>query len=142
MAMTGEQMRAARAMLRWEQSELAARADVSVKTVKRLEAMSGTLDARSIWSIKKAFELGGIEFLDANDFRGGGEGVRLQKDRTAMLRRKISEATASWLQITLETAVKNDEDYFERSIDEILDFVILEIRVGLKRSVEDLLRKE
>jgi transcriptional regulator with XRE-family HTH domain len=39
--MAAEQLRAARAMLRWDQRQIAAKADVSPETIKRLEKMDG-----------------------------------------------------------------------------------------------------
>jgi transcriptional regulator with XRE-family HTH domain len=141
MTMTGEQLRAARAMVRWEQAELAQRANVSVKTIKRLEAVSGPLDARSNWSIKNALELAGIEFLDADDYRSRGDGVRFHKDRTATLRRKLIEDISSWLEVTLKMAVEKDEDLFERPAEEIVEIVSEEIRDKLAKSIEEILRK-
>jgi DNA-binding XRE family transcriptional regulator len=71
--LTGEQLRAGRAMLGWDQSELAEKADVSLKTIKRMEATSGRIDARSTWSVKNALEIAGIEFLDGDgDWRTRG----------------------------------------------------------------------
>ncbi|MBX3492134.1 MAG: helix-turn-helix domain-containing protein [Parvibaculum sp.] len=79
---TAEQLRAARAMLRWEQKDLAEKAQVSLPTVKRLEAMSGSLMAvrvDTIEALKRAIQAGGIEFIPEN---GGGAGIRF-RDREA-----------------------------------------------------------
>jgi transcriptional regulator with XRE-family HTH domain len=68
--MTAEQLRAARAMLRWDQTQIAVKADVSVETIKRLEKMDGPLlDARgaTIAAIRKAFERVGVAFTDENN---------------------------------------------------------------------------
>ncbi|MGA8498599.1 MAG: helix-turn-helix transcriptional regulator [Xanthobacteraceae bacterium] len=142
LTMTGEQLRAARAMVRWDQEELAQRANVSVKTIKRLEAVSGPLDARSNFSIKNALELAGIEFLDADDYRSRGDGVRFHKDRTATLRRKLIEDVSRWLEVTLKMAVEKDEDLFERPAGQIVEIVSEEIHDKLTKSIEDILRKE
>lgn len=75
--MHGEQLRAARAMLRWEQAKIAAEAGVSVETVKRLEKMDGPLldvRAATLAAIQKAFEAEGVEFVD-----GDAPGVKLAK---------------------------------------------------------------
>ncbi len=72
-----EQLRAARGLLGWSQSKLAANAGLSLPTVKRLEGQFGPSvsdDARA--KIKKALELAGVEFIDEN---GGGPGVRLRR---------------------------------------------------------------
>jgi transcriptional regulator with XRE-family HTH domain len=76
--LTSEQIRAARAMLRLEQRELAEAAGVSVETVKRLEKMTGEVSAYSttLSALQKALEAAGVEFIAEN---GGGPGVRLAK---------------------------------------------------------------
>ncbi len=62
---SAEQIKAARALLRLEQEELARRAGVSISTIRRLEAASGegqvaqpTLDM-----VVKALEEAGVEFI-------------------------------------------------------------------------------
>ena len=62
----------------WSQEELATASDVSLPTIKRLEAAEGWLAGRQTTShkIRAALELAGIEFLNEN---GGGPGVRLRK---------------------------------------------------------------
>lgn len=76
--LTGEQIRGARAMLRWEQKDLAQASGVSEQTVIRLEKMTGQVTGQisTIQSIKDAFETAGIKFIPEN---GGGPGVRLRK---------------------------------------------------------------
>ena len=75
---SSELVRAARALLRWEQRDLAEASTVSLPTIKRLEARPGALVAhdRTIADIRRAFERAGIEFIDEN---GGGPGLRLRK---------------------------------------------------------------
>jgi len=65
MEITPEQIRAARALLRLEQAELAERAHVSIVTIRRLEAADGrervapiTLDG-----VRHALEQAGAEFI-------------------------------------------------------------------------------
>jgi predicted transcriptional regulator len=72
------QIKAARALLAWSQERLAAAADVSIPTIKRLEAQDGPLGGRSETGskIRFALESAGVEFLEEN---GGGAGVRLRK---------------------------------------------------------------
>jgi transcriptional regulator with XRE-family HTH domain len=77
--LTIEQLRAARGLLGWSQSKLAARAGLSLPTVKRVEGERGPRvsdEARN--KLRRALESGGVEFLDEN---GGGPGVRLKKKR-------------------------------------------------------------
>jgi transcriptional regulator with XRE-family HTH domain len=72
------QIKAARALLGWSQDDLAREADVSIPTVKRLEAGDGPLGGRSgtAEKLQKALNDAGVEFIDEN---GGGPGVRLRK---------------------------------------------------------------
>jgi transcriptional regulator with XRE-family HTH domain len=72
------QIKAARALLDWSQEQLASEADVSVPTIKRLEAQDGPLGGRSETGdkIRAALQAAGIEFIDEN---GGGPGVRLRR---------------------------------------------------------------
>jgi predicted transcriptional regulator len=76
--LTSEQVRAARAMLRWEQRQLAEASEVSLPSIKRLESLPGPLaaQARTVSAIQRAFEAAGIIFIPEN---GGGAGVRLVK---------------------------------------------------------------
>ena len=72
-----EQLRAARALLGWSQTQLAERAGLSLPTVKRVETKSGPrVSDAARYALQRALESGGIEFIDEN---GGGPGVRLRK---------------------------------------------------------------
>jgi transcriptional regulator with XRE-family HTH domain len=74
---TIEQLRGARGLLGWSQSELARRAGLSLPTVKRVEADSGPrVSEEAKERLQQALEVGGIEFIAEN---GGGPGVRLRK---------------------------------------------------------------
>ena len=80
-----EQLRAARALLGWSQTDLASQAGLSVPTVKRLEGGFGphvSDEARK--KMKKTLERAGISFIDEN---GGGAGVRLKKPHQAAKRK-------------------------------------------------------
>jgi len=75
-----EQLRAARALLRWEQSMVAAHAGISVETVKRLERLDGPIMAvkvATIEAIRRALEAAGIEFIDPEEGERG-PGVALK----------------------------------------------------------------
>ena len=80
------QIKAARALLAWSQEQLAEAADVSIPTIKRLEANDGPLGGRSGTGVKiqTALERAGVEFIDEN---GGGPGVRLRKPHAAKKRK-------------------------------------------------------
>jgi hypothetical protein len=75
---TSEQVRAARALLRWRQQRLAEASKVSLPSIKRLETTPGPLAAqpRTVAAIRAALEGAGVEFID-----GGQPGVRLQKQK-------------------------------------------------------------
>jgi transcriptional regulator with XRE-family HTH domain len=80
--LTAEQVRAARALLRWDQAVLAEKAAVSVETIKRLERMDGPLrETRSstLAAIEQAFVVAGVEFTN-----GGRPGVRMQSIASAL----------------------------------------------------------
>ena len=65
MLITPEQVRAARALLRLEQGELARRAQVSVVTIRRLEAVQGQAKVSStvLDGVRQALEQAGAEFI-------------------------------------------------------------------------------
>jgi transcriptional regulator with XRE-family HTH domain len=62
---TGSQIRAARAALRWSIQELADRSGVGVRTIKRLEIFDGIPPSRSstLVDLRKTLEEAGIEFI-------------------------------------------------------------------------------
>lgn len=72
---TPAQIKAARAMLDWKQTDLAKAAGLSEMSVKNVE--KGQKDSRmsTIQSIRSALESAGIIFIDQN---GNGPGVRLR----------------------------------------------------------------
>jgi len=76
---TGEQLRAARAMARIEQSDLAERSNVSVDTIKRLERTVGPISANvaTMAAVVGALEAAGVEFTN-----GGQPGVRMKLMQT------------------------------------------------------------
>jgi hypothetical protein len=75
---SGEQMRAARALLRWSALDLAKASKVGVATIRRVEVMNGEISATKAnqAALRHAMEAAGVEFIDEN---GGGAGVRLRK---------------------------------------------------------------
>lgn len=75
---TSEQLRAARALLQWDQKRLAAASKVSTATIKRLEPLSGPVRANQVTveALRRALETAGVEFISEN---GGGPGVRLAR---------------------------------------------------------------
>ena len=76
--MTGEQMRMARALLRWRAQDLADKAGVGLATVQRAEKENGPVQMirSTADAIRRTLENAGVEFIPEN---GGGPGVRMQK---------------------------------------------------------------
>ena len=74
----GTQLRAARALLNWKQTDLAKASRVSEMSIKNIER--GATDPRvsTMGALQLAFEKAGVLFLDPGDVRDGGAGVRLK----------------------------------------------------------------
>ena len=72
------QLRAARALVKWSQQDLARSLGVSVPTIKRMEARAGPIRGitDNVWKILQALETAGVEFT--NDDRPG---VRLRRQQ-------------------------------------------------------------
>ena len=71
------QIRAARALVGWSQSDVAIAAGLSIPTVKRAEADGGIrVSEDAMLAIANALKKAGVEFIAEN---GGGPGVRLRK---------------------------------------------------------------
>lgn len=76
--LTGAQIRAGRALLRWSADDLAKQARVGVATVRRAELTDGqpSMTEANNNALRRALESAGVEFIEEN---GGGAGVRLRK---------------------------------------------------------------
>ena len=72
---TGAQIRAARAMLRWNPGELARRSKLSLDLIRRAENVDGEAPIKTAdeAAVKSAFQAAGVEFTTA-----GGPGIRLK----------------------------------------------------------------
>ncbi len=77
-ALTGAQIRSARALVRWSAQDLAKHSSLGVNTIRRAEATDDvtSLTTANDLAIRRALESAGIEFIDEN---GGGPGIRLGK---------------------------------------------------------------
>lgn len=75
---TGAQLRAARALLRWSAKQLAESSGVGLATVQRAEAVDGEPQTTggNLRLMRQALEAGGVIFIAEN---GEGPGVRLKK---------------------------------------------------------------
>lgn len=79
MAISGNQIKAARALIGMEQSELSEKAGVSVNTIRNMEAkgmdvVRVRLD--TLYRVQDALKAAGVIFIEEN---GEGPGVRLKK---------------------------------------------------------------
>lgn len=79
--LTGAQIRAARALLKWSGRDLAERSGVSYPALQRAEAVDDmpNMQTKNLAAIKSALEAGGVVFLDGPYSGSGGPGVRLLK---------------------------------------------------------------
>jgi transcriptional regulator with XRE-family HTH domain len=81
-SLSGAQIRAARALLRWSAEELARKASLGHNTIKRAEANNGktSLTTANELAIRRALESAGVEFTN-----GEQPGVRLSKAAAEVL---------------------------------------------------------
>ena len=79
--LTGPQIRAGRALVRWRAQDLARESAVGIATIKRAElaAEETSMTVANDLAVRRALEAAGVEFIDEN---GGGPGVRLRKSST------------------------------------------------------------
>ena len=81
--LTGRQFAAARTLVGLTQPELAAKANISVPTLKRMEASIGRAAGmlNNVDAVRRALEIAGVIFVEEN---GEGAGVRLKKTPLAV----------------------------------------------------------
>ena len=75
---TGSQVRAAKALLKWSGNVLAVKANIAISTIRRIEAEDGVLanaNIKTLSAIQKALEEGGGELIGTPDHQPG---VRLR----------------------------------------------------------------
>jgi transcriptional regulator with XRE-family HTH domain len=72
---TSDQIRAARALLRWSGRDLAEKTGLGFSTLMRLEVLDGvpSAQAKTLETIQRAFEKAGVEFIGSPE---EGAGVR------------------------------------------------------------------
>ena len=75
--LTPAQIRAARALLNWNQKQLAEASGIATVTIKNIERGASDPRMSSVQAIKLALEKAGVVFLDDRQNRDGGPGVRL-----------------------------------------------------------------
>lgn len=72
------QIRAARALLGWKQTDLAKASKLSEMSIKNIERGATDPRASTLQAIQTALENAGVVFLDPGQTRDGGPGVRLR----------------------------------------------------------------
>ena len=109
---TAEQIRAARALSRLDQSGLAQRAGVSLTTVRRVErgAEKAGISTRAVMSIQNALETAGAEFID--------NGVRCRRRRTREERERMRRDLFEIAHRSAKFAAENPGGFSE---DELYD---------------------
>ncbi|MEP5761147.1 MAG: helix-turn-helix transcriptional regulator [Litoreibacter sp.] len=77
--MTGEQIRAARALLKWSAKKLAEKSDTGWATIQRLESKDGPLAGyeQTHIALKTSLEAHGVQFLEGGQV-ATGPGVALK----------------------------------------------------------------
>lgn len=77
---TTNQIRAARALIRWTALDLAESSGIAISTIKRYELMDGVPagNVKTLVAIQQALEGAGIEFIGSPD---DGPGVRLRSGK-------------------------------------------------------------
>ena len=82
MVIDAMQIRAARALLEWSQSELVTRSGLSLTTIRRMEDSAigpSRSAAANVETVRRILEEAGIQFIPEN---GGGPGVRLASPKS------------------------------------------------------------
>jgi len=75
---TPAQIRAARALLGWKQTDLAEASGVSEMSVKNIERGASDPRMSTLRALQEAFEAHGVIFLEPGTNREGGHGVRFK----------------------------------------------------------------
>ncbi|CAN7509703.1 helix-turn-helix domain-containing protein [Pararhizobium sp. LjRoot238] len=122
--LTAEQIRAARALIRMEQTELAAKSGVSLGTIRRLEGLNGSLNAQegTLQNIRVALEQAGVEFIEEDEAAPmGGAGVRLVRN----------QASVEWNRQVEEVFIQAKKRLSYWHLDEVVDDFIKPI-TGVK----------
>lgn len=79
---TSDQVRAAKALLRWSGEDLSKKSGISLSSIRRVEAAEGVPESqnlKTLLAIKAALELGGVEFVGAPEDRPGVRLVAVKK---------------------------------------------------------------
>jgi transcriptional regulator with XRE-family HTH domain len=112
---TADQIRAARALLRLEQTDLARRSGVSASTIRRVERPDGIDDVapETVGQVQQALEEAGVEFIQ--------DGVRRvhrrsPEEREAVFQAIMKIARESAAELAGETLFTDDDLYDENGL--------------------------
>src|SRR5262245_33186697 len=108
---TIEQIRAARALLDWSQSDLAHHAGLSQTGIARIENGANQPNSQTLHKIQTAFENADIEFLGDSGLRKRTGEIKVLKGKTGF---------AQFRQEVLEEARKGNTDICVSNVDERL----------------------
>lgn len=113
MLITADQIRAARALKNWSQTDLAERTGLAVPTIANIELGKQSPGKNTIEKIVATFEVAGIEFL-------GERGVQKRQQNTQVFRG--SKELRKFYDVIYETVRTNSDEILVGNVDE-RDFV-------------------
>jgi len=110
MSITVEQIKAARALLGWNQEELASLASMSKPALANLERKTSNPRVKTLTAIQKALESAGVEFTD-------GPGVKLRQE---ILKVQVFEGQDSIIRLwhDINDTLKPGEERLMSNVDE------------------------
>jgi transcriptional regulator with XRE-family HTH domain len=79
--LTSAQVRAARALLKWSQQDLAAKASLFIGTIKDFERGVSNPRMSTLLALEKVFRKSGVEFIEPEG--GKGPGLRFSRAQEA-----------------------------------------------------------
>lgn len=85
MTITTAQIRGARGILNWSQSDLAERTGISATSIGSIENSQSTPRANTLNTIQKAFESAGIEFIGLDGVRTKSGNIKIFKGQTGLV---------------------------------------------------------
>jgi transcriptional regulator with XRE-family HTH domain len=144
MLLFAEQIRAARAILRMDQADLARRANVSVETIKRLEKMEGEVRANyeTVESIVLALEGAGIELISPGQSSSdGGGGLRVVADIAVMNVAQVHDLFERTMTGMIYETYRDKPEAFGKAPADMIDVVLETIVSNRDRLVEILDRR-
>ncbi|MEZ5814226.1 MAG: helix-turn-helix transcriptional regulator [Alphaproteobacteria bacterium] len=109
MTISPNQIRAARAMKNWTQSELAKCCDLAVPTIANIEIEKQKPSAKTLEKIKRTLEIAGIEFID-------NFGIRKKKQNVQILRGQ--KGYIEHFDMVLKYATEGEGYVYQANVDE------------------------